>query len=423
MKDLLLFTIFCALLSSTPALARKSPIVDIEIANTMRDFYVQNRSIIHFKFTRADGSIDYTKGFKNGKVGWNRLHIVTYQATFYDTYLIVNYKALQKNDLKLDLVAHVRQGKNSFTKKITHIIPPITRIEIDQDSIVPYTWYPFKINLHTENKKYQIRENLRINLLTHNDFEWKLDSQLEQKGSTFRYVPSGKDTGKKTVNMHAKSIILGLQDLRQVPLQALQKKVLVYATTQAANGQNGENGYDGSTGENGGNGGGGWHASDGLDGKQVEILIAKHGRDKLNISVFCDTKIETYYLPINSRTTLTVPGGVGGNGGRGGNGGDGGSSSDEYDAGYAGDGGPGGNGGDGGVGGTVFVYSDLELPILSQIITIKTPGGLPGNGGHGGSGSPSGTGGKTGKPGKNGITTYQILSQEDMKIMIQELGL
>ena len=61
--------------------------------------------------------------------------------------------------------------------------------------------------------------------------------------------------------------------------------------------------------------------------------------------------------------------------------------------------------------------------MLSHILDIQTPGGLPGNGGRGGDGSPSGTGGKAGNRGKRGSVNYEILSTLDISKMRKELDL
>lgn len=388
----------------------------------MADLYEKNMSLIHFKFTREDGTIDYTRGYQNGTVRWNKLYVQSKQANIYNSAIYVNHNAVRKNGYQIDLEVYVAQGNNSFTTQVKYSLPAIQSIEIVQDSIVPYTWYAYKVRLNTTERSYDFYDSEKIGILDYEDFQWHIDSRLERKEKMFRYAPRN-DSTIKHLRLHVKNEKLGLQDVKDVPLQAVRYKNFVFTALHGKAGANGENGESGGTGEHGGNGGGGWHGADGDEGKHIEIVLAKYSDQRLKLAVFIDDKREVYYIPMNTKIDITAPGGKGGDGGRGGDGGSGGSSSDEYEAGDDGEGGPGGNGGNGGLGGYVHIFSDLELGQLSQMLMIKTPGGQPGYGGRGGSGSPSGTGGKLGKRGKTGTVAYQIISTEDIAKMMQELDL
>lgn len=422
MKNLPLVCLILISLLSEKSYARKSPIVNIEIANEMADLYIKNKSLLHFKFTREDGTVDYTRGYSEGKINWNKLYIKTKQGNVYNSMVYVDHEALQKNNYILDLEVYIGQGRLSFIKNIQYVLPRITSIEIAQDSIVPYTWYNYNVVVKTTATSYALNNINKLGVFHSKDFSWMLDSRFEKNERMYRYVPQEESTAK-TLRILVKNEKLGLQDVRDVPLQVVRYKNFTYKAKSGQNGKNGENGESGYTGEQGGNGGGGWHGADGDEGKHTELIVTRHTPEQLKIALFIDEKREIYYVPVNTQISITVPGGNGGDGGKGGNGGDGGGSSDEYEAGDDGAGGPGGNGGNGGLGGYVQVFSDLEISILSQILSISTPGGEPGIGGRGGSGSPSGTGGKLGKRGKTGSVAYQIISKEDIAQMMKELGL
>jgi hypothetical protein len=403
MKHLPAYALLFSILFAQPIYAEKSPIVDVVIANDLADFYERTTSAIYFRFIKKDGTSEYTRGYGDGRISWPRISARSKQATIGNGRIYVNMKHLRANDYKIDIDLFVTFRGQDFQKTIQYALPRITSIEIVQDIIVPYTWYGCKVKINTTAKSYYFFGDHRTAAFATTDFVWTLDKRFNQRDNLFRYEPSPNDRAK-TIRIQVVNEKLGLQDIVDVPLQQVQKKSFVFAPKPRAAGENGEDGEDGDTGENGGSSGGGWHGADGYEGKHAELVITKYGADKIIFALYLDGNKEVYYLPTNSKISLQLPGG------RGGDGGDGGSSSDEYDAGSTGYGGPGGNGGNGGQGGYIHVYSDLEISMLSRILDIQTPGGLPGNGGRGGDGSPSGTGGKAGNRGKRGSVNYEILS-------------
>jgi len=423
MKNLLPLLTLALAFCSSQSYARKSPVVKIEIANKLADFYIVNRSPLHFKFTREDGTIAYSRGYKYGKVSWNKLFIKSNQARLYERLVYVNHQALKKNNYKLELEIYFSQGARSFSQTIVYELPRITHLDIVQDSIAPYTWYKKTVRITTTEQTYNLHAGASFKSFSFEDFEWQMDARLEQEGNMFRYIPRQKTSATQALRISVKNPMLGLQDVKDVPITALKHKSFEYIANKGSNGANGEDGESGGTGEHGGNGGGGWHGADGDEGKHIEIIIASYTKKQLKVVVFVDNERQIYYLPLNTTISLSAIGGQGGRGGNGGDGGSGGSSSDEYEAGDDGAGGPGGNGGDGGLGGYVQVFSDLELLRISQILTVNTTGGAPGKGGSGGSGSPSGTGGKLGKQGRTGTVAYQIISTQELQRMMQELDL
>lgn len=412
--------IICFLFSLSINTIAKSPIVKVEIANTLKDFYVINLSPIQFKITRENKAEIYTKSIYAGSFNWSKIKVTSKEAIVKNGYLRIIREELIKADFIITLDIELIDRKDTFRQSVQHKLPAIQNITIESHEIVPYTDYTKTIIVRTTDNNYTLdhrNANKGINFF---GFEWEFSGNVIQKEHSFQFLPvQGEHT--ESILLTLQNAALGYKKEYNLLVQPLKQLKLDFSTKKGISGQNGENGESGSTGENGGHGAGAWHGADGTEGANLEILVTKTANSQLKIAVFIDNKVETYLTPIHSTVQIKALGSTGGRGGKGGKGGSGGSGNDEYEAGSDGSGGPGGNGGDGGLGGHITIFSDIEIEQLAYIFGLDVTGGLPGSGGSGGSGYPSGNGGKSGKAGKKGIIEYTLLSSGEINDMMRKL--
>ena len=308
----------------------------------------------------------------------------------------------------LELKITIVESNNVFRDTLKLLIPKIKSVELDCDSLIPYTSYPLSFVLTMDNSRiYRLNPSSNWEGLQYDHFRIEDSTLFSVDNNLLTYHPKTLDHDSITIRIIHPHLVNPSSQKIKVPKHF--SFTINHSGFDGTNGFDGYDGYDGDDGEDGGNGGDGDDGENGGDGNNIEILVRNDGLNTLKILVFDDQNYLYEYLGYkNSTIIINCNGGNGGDGGSGGDAGTGGGEDEDGHCGSDGIDGSRGNGGLGGNGGNVKIFTDLGLQQLAFTFEIKNSGG------EGGSGL------KNGSNGKKGTIEYSILSTSKIEVLFKK---
>lgn len=389
--------------------AKKAPIAYIQFAKDKSDLITLDYFQFGFIITRQDSTVSRTSGFLNGGFPWRKVYIKSDQGHKVDNRRFhFHREAVQMNNNSITLFIQIKEGKIIYYDTVNLRLPKIAEATLEMDSIMPYTSYNKNLFVTMDNQDvFHLSPHSTFSGLKFTDFQLKIPESMIDNGNHFIYSPQDA-TSLEKINVELSNKQLQFSTTISLNVTSIEKLTIDRSGPHGSDGSYGFDGYDGDDGEDGSNGGDGGDGTHGLNGGDLELLVRNTSENKIQLLVFYQDEIETYFISKNAVISIHANGGNGGDGGYGGDGGDGGGANEFGVCGSDGSDGSDGYGGNGGDGGSVKIFSDMSIKQTAYIFTIENKAG------SGGYGLSNGT------KGKQGITEYTVLSSDEIEKLFEE---